>query len=60
MSFVIRAADGRYLRVWYGLALGAPMTRVDLVEKKDASSFKKRAEAQEVANALQRLQTEVR
>jgi hypothetical protein len=44
VSYVIRHPDGRYLKVWHAVDDGA-ITRVDLVAKKDASSYRSVSEA---------------
>jgi hypothetical protein len=50
MSYVIRNEDGRYLQVWFshppGVAFAdAKISRVELVSKAEASSYRTRAEA---------------
>jgi hypothetical protein len=50
MSYVIRNEDGRYLQVWFSHQPGtplaaAPIARVELVPKSQASSWRTRAEA---------------
>jgi hypothetical protein len=44
MSFVIRNIDGRYLRVWHSDEADT-ISRVELVTKAQASSYRTRSEA---------------
>lgn len=43
MTYVIRNDDGRYLRVWH--SDNGAITRVELVRKGEASSYRTRTEA---------------
>lgn len=59
MSYVIRHPSGQYVRQWFSVASGE-QTSLECVEKRNASSYRKRSETREVVKQIPGATVEVR